>query len=94
MLTLLIASAASNWGGGDVPASFDCAMRKLAYAYGKQLLPQRGAFPELFDALGYGNQPRLGARSEPIVFLDADAPQHGHMIMNEARRLLACILRA
>jgi len=34
-----------------VPASFDCAMRKLAYAYGKQLLPRQGRFDSLHSAL-------------------------------------------
>merc|ERR1711871_1074923 len=35
----------------DVPASFDCAMRKLAYAYGKKLVPRQGSFESLFYAL-------------------------------------------
>ena len=35
-----------------VPASFDCAMRQLAYAYGKQLAPRQGKFESLFYALG------------------------------------------
>lgn len=34
-----------------VPASFDCAMRKLAYAYGKKLLPRMGAYEDLYYAL-------------------------------------------
>jgi len=34
-----------------VPASFDCGMRKLAYAYGKKLLPRMGAFESLYYAL-------------------------------------------
>ncbi|CAJ1407030.1 unnamed protein product [Effrenium voratum] len=35
----------------NVPASFDCEMRKLAYAYGKKLLPRMGAFESLYYAL-------------------------------------------
>eukprot|EP00051_Salpingoeca_urceolata_P028110 m.485050 g.485050 ORF g.485050 m.485050 type:complete len:808 (-) comp23643_c0_seq1:142-2565(-) len=35
-----------------VPASFDCGMRKLAYAYGQHLLPRHGSFESLFYALG------------------------------------------
>ena len=35
-----------------VPASFDCGMRKLAYSYGKQLLPRMGSFESLYYALG------------------------------------------
>mmetsp|Transcript_735 Transcript_735/g.1309 ORF Transcript_735/g.1309 Transcript_735/m.1309 type:complete len:790 (-) Transcript_735:142-2511(-) len=34
-----------------VPASFDCGMRKLAYDYGKKLLPRMGAFESLYYAL-------------------------------------------
>ena len=51
MLTLLLATAASNWGGNDVPATFDCAMRKAAYAYGQHLLPWMGDFESLYYAL-------------------------------------------
>ena len=48
LCTLAAARALRDDGTWATPggASFDCAMRKLAYAYGKQLLPQRGAFPE------------------------------------------------
>jgi hypothetical protein len=35
----------------SVPASFDCSMRKLAYAYGKKLLPRMGSFESLYYAL-------------------------------------------
>jgi len=34
-----------------VPPSFDCGMRKLAYEYGKKLLPRQGAFESLYYAL-------------------------------------------
>lgn len=34
-----------------VPASFDCEMRKLAYEYGKKLIPRMGAFESLYYAL-------------------------------------------
>eukprot|EP00730_Choanoeca_flexa_P018055 TRINITY_DN8757_c0_g1_i1.p1 TRINITY_DN8757_c0_g1~~TRINITY_DN8757_c0_g1_i1.p1 ORF type:complete len:906 (+),score=246.00 TRINITY_DN8757_c0_g1_i1:1-2718(+) len=37
---------------GDVPASFDCAMREYAWEFGKQLLPQYNQFESLFYALG------------------------------------------
>lgn len=56
---LLGGAAAGQWpqdesglSATDVPASFDCAMRKLAYTYGQQLLPRLGGFDQLFDALG------------------------------------------
>ena len=35
----------------NVPASFDCAMRKLAYKYGKQQIPRQGKFESLWYAL-------------------------------------------
>lgn len=34
-----------------VPVSFDCAVRKLAYEYGKETRPERGDFRTLFEAL-------------------------------------------
>lgn len=50
--------AAKGWPVGkvgSVPASFDCKMRKLAYAYGKQLLPRHGTFESLYYALDLSN---------------------------------------
>ena len=35
----------------SIPASFDCAVRKAAWEYGKSLLPGRKDFTTLFDAL-------------------------------------------
>ena len=34
-----------------VPASFDCAIRKLSWQYGKKLVPSQGSFAELFEAV-------------------------------------------
>ena len=34
-----------------IPKSFDCAMRKAAYEYGKKLQPRHGSFPSLYYAL-------------------------------------------
>merc|ERR1711865_366209 len=34
-----------------VPPSFDCAMRKAAYSFGKKLIPRQGTFESLFYAL-------------------------------------------
>ena len=45
---LILLPVASAWG--PVP-SFDCAMRKLAYKYGKQLIPRKGEFESLYYAL-------------------------------------------
>ena len=35
----------------NVPTAVDCAVRKLAYDYGRHLLPERGSFGTLFEAL-------------------------------------------
>ena len=49
--------------------------------FSRPLLAHRGssAFIMLFDALGYGNQPRTAGRSPPITFTDVDAPSYGHI---------------
>ena len=41
----------------DVPGSFDCAIRAAAYEYGMSLLPSRGAFQTLYDAVQLGACP-------------------------------------
>ena len=47
----------SSWPLDDgIPKSFDCAMRKAAYDYGKHLLPRKKNFEELYYAL-YLNDP-------------------------------------
>lgn len=62
MATPLLALAAfgSSWPiasdtglphDSGVPPTFDCAMRKAAYDFGKRLLPRRGSFKELYYAL-------------------------------------------
>lgn len=42
-------------GYPSMPGSTDCAIRQAAYAYGRKLQPQKGAFQDLFDALQLGN---------------------------------------
>jgi hypothetical protein len=44
----LVGLTSAGWGPS---ASFDCAMRKLAYQYGKQLIPRMGSFESLYYAL-------------------------------------------
>ena len=39
----------------DVPPSFDCSMRKLAYKFGKQLAPQQKEYESLWYALDLNN---------------------------------------
>lgn len=53
---LVFAGVQGTWSlsslrDGDKPASFDCEWRKLAYAYGRKLLPRMGAFESLYYAL-------------------------------------------
>eukprot|EP00965_Chrysotila_dentata_P056210 1864140-Pleurochrysis_carterae.AAC.2 len=51
---LAAASAETSGLGGTppgVPIEIDCAVRTLGWNYGKQLLPERGDFKSLFDAL-------------------------------------------
>jgi hypothetical protein len=36
----------------NVPVTFDCSMRKLAYRFGQRLQPWQGTFDTLFEALG------------------------------------------
>ncbi|CAK9012560.1 unnamed protein product, partial [Durusdinium trenchii] len=61
-MTKLFAALILCWGGavgahgwplkdGNKPASFDCEWRKLAYAYGRKLLPRMGTFESLYYAL-------------------------------------------
>ena len=45
---LLNVGGAAAWGPSP---TFDCAMRKLAYTYGKQLLPRMGEYESLYYAL-------------------------------------------
>ena len=62
---MLLASAMT---GIPVPSSFDCAMRKAAYAYGQKLLPRKGAFEELYYALNLNDPDCLLAlkQGEPV----------------------------
>ncbi len=53
------AQISNNGTPAGVPPSFDCAVRKLALDYGKKLLPERGEFKSLFDALQLQNCPGI-----------------------------------
>ena len=94
LCTLAAAHALRDDGTWATPggASFDCAMRKLAYAYGKQLLPQRGAFNELYEALGLNADPNcttaLAAAADataPGAERAADALPPGAVYVDAAR---------
>jgi hypothetical protein len=52
MLFATLTSFAFSWDPPyGVPASFDCATRKLAYTFGRELVPRRGSFDALWYAL-------------------------------------------
>ena len=56
--------------GRIVPHSFDCAVRKAAYDYGRELLPRLGAFEDLYYALNLNAtdcRMPLAARGKPQV---------------------------
>ena len=65
-------AAAAKWPLGaphatSVPASFDCAMRKAAYNYGRKLIPRLGGFESLFYALNLNDPKCHGKLAEPLV---------------------------
>ena len=65
-----------------VPPSFDCAIRKAAYDYGKTLLPSRGGFQSLFDALQLGSCPSHVAGKRPAL-LDSWSPPEDPLPTNQ-----------
>merc|ERR1719334_504532 len=51
-----------------IPASFDCAVRKLAYEYGKHLMPRLGSFESLWYALDLNSKDcHVNITKEPVV---------------------------
>ena len=78
-LSLLAAAAdAAKWPLGaphadSVPATFDCAMRKAAYDFGRKLIPRQGGFESLFYALDLNDPDCQGKFAEPLV--EAKAPK-------------------
>ena len=78
-LSLLAAAAdAAKWPLGaphadSVPATFDCAMRKAAYDFGRKLIPRQGGFESLFYALDLNDPNCQGKFAEPLV--EAKAPK-------------------
>jgi hypothetical protein len=57
-LALMLAQdvSAGSWGPAGVPASFDCGMRKMAYAFGRKLLPRQKSFESLYYALDLNSE--------------------------------------
>ena len=68
----------------DVPASFDCAMRKLAYAYGKKLVPRQGVFESLYYALDL-NAENCSVPLAQTQSLDLDAAVSGSQVVAGTR---------
>ena len=56
-----------------VPKSFDCAMRKLAYSYGKQLTPRQDKFESLWYALDLNDPNCHVGLSDPTGDLASNA---------------------
>lgn len=62
LISLLLSSIALSRGDFthsgtplNITKSFDCGVRQNAWKFGRQLLPRRGSFKTLFDALQLGN---------------------------------------
>ena len=55
-----------------VPGTVDCAIRKAAWDFGKKLMPKKGGFTDLFDALQLANG--CGVAPPPPGLGDAWAP--------------------
>ena len=79
-LSLLAAAAdAAKWPlraphADSVPATFDCAMRKAAYDFGRKLIPRQGGFESLFYALDLNDPNCQGKFAEPLVEATASKP--------------------
>ena len=70
-----------------VSPSTDCAIRNLAYNFGKSLKPEKGEWRALHDALQLGAcglpAPPLAAGAwRPPSTLDSSAPQHLHSVLH------------
>ena len=66
---MAMAHSIDRAAGGPNTKSFDCAMRKYAYAHGKSLVPRQGKFESLFYALNL-NDPQC----QGTMAADTDAP--------------------
>ena len=67
----------------NIPLDADCAIRELAWEYGKNLLPERGSFKSLFDAmqLSFCNvtAPKIGDAYIPPLL--ETPPATGHRLL-------------
>ena len=85
-----------NLRDAGIPKSFDCAMRKAAYEYGKTLLPRHESFPSLYYALNLnspdchvplsGGKPVKKASPSPLLetaIYVAPAATHRHNTDND-----------
>ena len=80
LATSAIAASSDAVVALGAPASFDCAMRKLAYTYGKQLLPSMGTYESLYYALNL-NSPDCNASNAltNATAVDAAAKMETHL---------------
>ena len=70
-LLLIVSYSSAEFVHNGSPAGIsnetDCAIRELAWVYGKQLMPARGSFKTLYDALQLDACPSLsGTRPEVL----------------------------
>ena len=90
-----------------VPASYDCAVRKHAWEYGKTTLPQRGDFKTLYDALQLQacdvptpstedtwTPPQYPTPSSGAIFVDSKAAHSGSGTKEAPFRTIAEALSA
>lgn len=63
-MRFLPTAAMASWAAAQ-PASFDCGMRRLAYDFGRQLLPRQGHFESLYYALNLNSPTCPGLAPEP-----------------------------
>ena len=58
-----------------IPAAVDCGVRELAWQYGKSLLPERGEFKSLYEAMqaGTGSSKGWSSSSTPANSVDSRA---------------------
>ena len=77
LLLTILGTAAAKWPlraphADSVPASFDCAVRKAAYDFGRKTLPRLGAFEPLFYALDLNDPDCQGKLvNEPVEVQEA-----------------------
>ena len=58
-----------------ITTSYDCSVRKAAYAYGKKLMPHKGDFKSLFDALQLENGCNVTSPTKDDIWVPGNFPE-------------------